>query len=47
VRISGSIVGKVEKNGDIRKKGSIVGKVENMSDPRQAAVMYFFDFFAF
>lgn len=46
VRIGGSIVGKVEQNGDIRKSGSIIGKVENMSNPRQAAVMYFFDFFA-
>ena len=46
VRIGGSIVGKIEKNGDIRKSGTIIGKVENLSDPRQAAVMYFFDFFA-
>jgi hypothetical protein len=45
VRISGSIVGKVESNGDIRKSGSIIGKVENLSNQRQAAVMYFFDFF--
>ena len=47
IRVNGSIEGKVEKNGDIRKSGSIIGKVENMSNPKQAAVMYFFDFFAF
>ena len=46
VRIGGSIVGKVESNGDIRKNGSIIGKVENLTDKYQAAVMYFFDFFA-
>ena len=46
LRKSGSIVGKIESNGDIRKSGTIIGKVENLSNPRQAAVMYFFDFFS-
>jgi hypothetical protein len=45
VRINGSIVGRVEKNGDIRLNGSIIGKAEQMTDVRQVAVMYFFGFF--
>ena len=46
IRVNGSIEGKIESNGDIRKSGSIIGKVENLSSQRQAAVMYFFDFFS-
>ena len=46
IRVNGSIEGKIESNGDIRKSGTIIGKVENLSNPRQAAVMYFFDFFS-
>ena len=46
IRVGGSIVGRIENNGDIRKNGSIIGKVENLTDKYQAAVMYFFDFFA-
>ena len=46
IRVNGSIEGKIENNGDIRKSGSIIGRVENMSSKRQAAVMYFFGFFA-
>ena len=38
-------IGRIEKNGDIRKNGSIIGRVEDMSSKRQAAVMYFFGFF--
>ena len=45
LRMGGSVVGKIEQNDDIRKSGSIIGKVENLSNQRQAAVMYFFDFF--
>ena len=46
LRKNGSVVGRIESNGDIRKNGSIIGKVENLTDKYQAAVMYFFDFFA-
>ena len=45
IRINGSIVGRVEKNGDIRLNGSIIGRAEQMTDVRQVAVMYFFGFF--
>jgi hypothetical protein len=38
-------VGRVEKNGDIRKNGSIIGRAEQMTDVRRVAVMYFFPFF--
>lgn len=44
VRLNGSIVGKIESNGDVRKNGSIVGSSHGAS-PREAAVMYFFEFF--
>ena len=31
----GSIIGKIEQNGDVRIKGSIIGKVENNGDIRK------------
>ena len=45
LRKGGSIVGKIESNGDIRKNGSIIGRAEQMTDVRRVAVMYFFPFF--
>jgi hypothetical protein len=42
--MNGSIVGKIESNGDIRKSGSIIGSAKGVN-PRQAAVMFFFGFF--
>lgn len=45
LRKGGSIVGKIESNGDVRKSGSVIGKAEQMTNPRRIAVMYFFDFF--
>ena len=45
LRLGGSIVGKIESNGDIRKNGSIIGRAERMTDVRRVAVMYFFPFF--
>ena len=45
LRLGGSIVGKIESNGDIRKNGSIIGRAEQMTDVRRVAVMYFFPFF--
>jgi hypothetical protein len=44
VRLNGSIVGKIESNGNIRKQGSIIGSAKGV-DTYQAAIMYFFDFF--
>ena len=44
IRVNGSIKGKIESNGDVRKNGSIVGSSHGAS-PREAAVMYFFEFF--
>ena len=34
LRLGGSIVGKIESNGDVRINGSIVGRVENNGDIR-------------
>lgn len=45
LRKGGSIVGKIESNGDVRKNGSIIGRAEQMTDVRRVAVMYFFPFF--
>jgi hypothetical protein len=44
VRLNGSIVGKIESNGDVRKSGSIVGSAQGVKK-EQAAVMFFFEFF--
>ncbi len=45
LRKGGSIVGKIESNGDVRINGSIIGRAEQMTDVRRVAVMYFFPFF--
>jgi hypothetical protein len=43
VRLNGSIAGKIEDNGDVRRNGSIIGSAKGV-DKAQAAVIYFFDF---
>ncbi len=35
LRMGGSIVGKIEANGDVRISGTIVGRVENNGDIRK------------
>jgi cytoskeletal protein CcmA (bactofilin family) len=45
VRKNGSIIGRIETDGDVRDHGSIVGRTEEMTK-EQAAVLFFFDFFA-
>ena len=46
VRINGSIKGKIESNGNVRKSGSVIGSAKGV-DKRQAAVIFFFEFFEF
>jgi hypothetical protein len=44
VRVSGSLKGKIESNGDIRKDGSIIGSASGVRK-EYAAAIYFFGFF--
>ncbi len=39
-----SLVGKVERDGDVRKNGSIIGRVEGVP-AAHAAIIFFWDFF--
>ena len=46
IRVGGSVKGKIESNGDVRKGGSVIGSAKGVNK-RQAAVIFFFDFFDF
>ncbi|MBC7413030.1 MAG: hypothetical protein H7331_11335 [Bacteroidia bacterium] len=44
MRLSGSIAGKIEPNGTVRKNGTIIGSANGVPK-EQAAVLFFFNFF--